>query len=277
MRKLFILSVFMLVLVCPAFGAEEQQDLTADYITAIQTAISQDVSRLRESIAKELEGFSLTSSDIASRIKELAELSEKASDDMAAWGYTDEQRDLHTQTLSQLSVAYSAYGALLQGNVFGSEVPQSTDITSLGTEASPDITITDALRREITKVSRRLDVQLFYVQSKISKLKIDLAEASELRKQYESAQSGETSLELPRTHVLRLELARINVALSQLQVRSFRNAFDQNVTEIQRLRRRLERILPTIIFPQEVLDTQLEALQTTITECTEEIPRMLHR
>ena len=273
MRKLLLLPVFIVILSLPSYGAEEQQDLTADYITTIQNAISQDVARLRESISKELKGFSLKSSDVSRRVNELAELTEKSSDDMAAWGYTDEQRDAHTQILSQLSVAYSAYGALLQGNVIGSEVSQSADITSLGTEASPDITITDALRREITKVSRRLDVQLFYVQSKISKLKSDLAEAEDLRKQYETAQSGETSLELPRTHVLRLELARINVALSQLQVRSFRNAFDQNVTEIQRLRRRLDRILPTIIFPQEVLDAQLEALQATITERTDEMTR----
>ena len=189
---------------------------------------------------------------------------------MASWGYTDEQRDLHTQTLSQLSVAYSAYGALLQGNAAGSDI-SSADITSLGTEESPDITTTDELRREITKVSRNLDVQLFYLQSKISKLRLDLSEASNLRKQYEEAQSGNTPLELPRTHVLRQELAKINAALSQLQVRSYRTAFLLNVTEIQRLRRRLERILPTIIFPQEVLDAQLESLQETITARTEEM------
>ena len=272
-RKFFFAFLITALLIVPSFGAEQQQDLTSDYITQIQTEISRDISRIRESVSKELEGLALSSSDIARRINELAELTQKSSDDMSAWGYTEEQRELHTQTLSQLSVAYSAYSALLQGNVFGSEAPETIDVSTLGDDTSPDITTADDLRREITKVSRRLDVQLFYVQSKINKLKIDLAEASNLRKRLEEAETGNTAIELPRTYVLRFELAKINVALSQLQVRSLRNAFDQNVAAIQRLRRRLDRILPTIIFPQEVLDAQLEAIQATINERTEEMSK----
>ena len=273
MRKFLWLSIITVLLAVPAFGAEQQQDLTSDYITQTQTEISRDIARIRESVSKELQGIGLTSADIARRINELAELTAKSSDDMSAWGYTDEQRELHTQTLSQLSVAYSAYGALLQGNAFGSEAPDTVDVSTLGNETSPDITTTDELRREITKVSRRIDVQLFYVVSKISKLKLDIAEASTLRKQLEEAESGNTAIELPHTYLLRLELAKINAALSQLQVRSLRNAFDQNVAAIQRLRRRLDRILPTIIFPQELLDEQLEAVQTKINERTEEMTK----
>ncbi|MBQ7544108.1 MAG: mechanosensitive ion channel [Synergistaceae bacterium] len=267
-RKL-MLSVFVIaLLVVPSFGAETQ-DLTTDYVTRIQSEISSDIGKLRESIEAELAGISLSSSDVAARIAELSELTAKASDDMSAWGYTPEQRETHTRILSELSVAYAAYSALTGG----SEASASADVgvENLGNIVSPDINDSDALRQEIRKVSRGLDVQVFYIQSKLSKLRLDLAEASLLSKRLKEAQEGGEALELPRTHVLELEAARVNVALSRLQVRAQKRALDANVSAIQRLRRRLEDMQKVIAFPQSVLDENLEALQARLTSLAEEM------
>ena len=256
----------------PLSGAETQQELTTDYVARTQNEISADIARLQPSIEAQLDGMSLTSTDIAARIAELADLTQKASDDMSAWGYTPEQRETHTQILSQLSVAYVAYSALLGGSGSGNvETADSSDVSTLGNVASPDINDSDTLRREITKVSRGLDVQVFYLQSKLSKLRLDLAEAAELSKQLKEAQEGGQALELPRTHMLRLEAARMNVALSRQQVRAQKRAFDANVSAIQRLRRRLADMQEKLSFPQEVLDANLEKLQARITELTEEM------
>ena len=265
-RVLLSALVMILVLVLPSFGAE-RQDLTADYVTRIQNEISSDIAKLREAVDAELDGLSLTSSDITNRLAELSALTETVSDDMAAWGYTPEQREVHTRVLSELSVAYAAYSALTGG----SEAPASVDVGTLGNVSSPDINTSDTLRQEVTKVSRGLDVQVFYLQSRLNKLRLDLAEASALRKQLKAAEEGGEALELPRTHMLDLEGARVNVALSRLQVRAQKRAFDANVSAIQRLRRRLDDIQKTVTFPQSLLDENLEALQAKITALTEEM------
>ena len=263
-RVLLSALVMILVLVLPSFGAE-RQDLTADYVTRIQNEISSDIAKLREAVDAELDGLSLTSSDITNRLAELSALTETVSDDMAAWGYTPEQREVHTRVLSELSVAYAAYSALTGG----SEAPASVDVGTLGNVSSPDINTSDTLRQEVTKVSRGLDVQVFYLR--LNKLRLDLAEASALRKQLKAAEEGGEALELPRTHMLDLEGARVNVALSRLQVRAQKRAFDANVSAIQRLRRRLDDIQKTVTFPQSLLDENLEALQAKITALTEEM------
>ncbi|MBQ7155598.1 MAG: mechanosensitive ion channel [Synergistaceae bacterium] len=269
-RKLLLSALLIAVLTLPSFGAETQ-DLTTDYVTRIQNEISSDIGKLRTSIETELAGISLTSSDVSKRLSELSALTEKASDDMAAWGYTPEQRETHTRILSELSVAYAAYSALMSSPAAISEASVSVDVSSLGNIASPDINTSDALRQEITKVSRGLDVQVFYLQSRLSKLRLDLAEAAALQKQLKEAEEGGQALELPRTHVLDLECARVNVALSRLQVRAQKRAFDANVSSIQRLRRRLADMQEVITFPQKVLDANLEALQERLTALTEEM------
>ena len=262
--------ILLLIMITPsAFYGAETQEMASDYVTKIQNEISSDISKLRTSLETELEGMKLDSPDIARRIQELAILTEKASDDMAAWGYTPEQKELHLRILSELSIAYSAYGALLQGT--GNKPAVSDDISSLGNVLSPDINTSDTLRQEITKVSRGLDVQVFYLQSKISKLKLDLAEASALSKQLKAAQEGGEALGLPHTHILDLESARINAALSRLQVRAQKAVFDTNVTTIQRLRRRLADIQGKLSFPQELLDANIEKLQARLAELTEEM------
>ena len=112
MFKKFTLALLILLMPGILFAAETQE-LATDYVTRIQNEISADIARLREAIETELADMKLGSSDINTRIAELEVLIEKSSDDMAAWGYTDEQRELHTRILSELHVAYSAYAALV--------------------------------------------------------------------------------------------------------------------------------------------------------------------
>lgn len=271
LKKIIFLFIFILISVSAAFAAEKQE-ITTDSVTKIQNEISADISKLREPVDTVLAEIKLSSPDIKNRLAELADLTEKSSDDMAAWGYTDEQRELHTQVLSQLCVAYTAYEALSQNQ--GSQNPNTAeqiDAASLENTTSPDINHSDELRKEIIKTSNGLDVQVFYLQSRLGKLKTDLAEASELQKRLKEAQEGGDAIELPRTYVLRLELARLNTALSALQVGAMRKTFDQNVSNIQVLRRRLEDMKGILIFPQEVLDKNLEAIQTRLNELTEEL------
>ena len=268
-KKIFLLSLFIFIFSSAAFGAETQE-LATDYITRIQNEISADISKLKISIETELAEIKLSSSDIKNRLAELTVLIEKSSDDTAAWGYTDEQKELHMQTLSQLGVAYTAYEAFIQ-NLQNAKTAEELDTASLENTASPDINDSDELRQEITKISRGIDVQVFYLQSRLSKLKTDLSDASELQKKLKNAQEGGEALELPRTHVLRLELARLNIALSDLQVRAQRKTFEQNVLKIQRLRQRVEDMKGKLIFPQEVLDENLEKIQTRLNELTDEL------
>ncbi|MBQ3347164.1 MAG: hypothetical protein IJG39_08735 [Synergistaceae bacterium] len=255
MTKKLLLALMITILMPTIFYGEETQGMAVDYVTRIQNEISADISKLRASLEIELEGMKLDSTDIAQRTQELEKLSERASDDMAAWEYTPEQRQLHTHILSELITAYSAYGALLQSPSTNSAA--SDDVSMLGNVSSPDINESDALRQEIAKVSRGLDVQVFYLQSKISKLRLDLAEASSLQKQLKAAQEGGDALELPHTHVLSLENARINAALTRLQVRAQKAAFDSNVTAILRLRRRLADMKGKVSFPKELLDANI--------------------
>ena len=270
MRKKFLLTLLILALTsCIAYGAEPQ-DLANDYVTQMQNEISADISKLRTSVETELSGLKLTARDVYARISELSDLTKSVSDDMASWGYTPEQRELHEQILSELSAGYAAYSSLLHVPTDKIEAAKD-DTASLANIVSPDINMSDSLRREITKVSRGLDVQVFYLQSKLNKLKLDLTEAANLQKKLKEAQEGGEGLELPKTHILDLESARVSVALSRLQVRSQWAAFAKNVAEIQRLRRKFEGIQDKLIFPKELLDSNIERLQTRLNELNEEM------
>ena len=267
---LFFLFITLSIIIPSAvFGAENN----ADYVTRIQNEISADIAKLRDAIEIELAEMNLSSADINQRLSELETLTNKSSDDMAAWGYTDEQKENHSQILSQLSVAYYAYDSLSQSSLNNNTDNKKEEIntSSLENITSPDINYSDELRKEINKISRGLDVQVFYLQSKTHKLKLDLAEAVDLQKKLKEAQEGGNAIELPRTHILRLELARLNVALTRLQVRAQKKTFDANVASIQRLRRRLADMQGKLIFPQEVLDENLEKIQTRLNELTTEL------
>ncbi len=268
-RKILITAVIAtMIFTLPSFGAENN-DMTADYVTRIQNEISADISKLKLSAENELSDMRLESSDIIRRIHELEALSETVSDDMAAWGYTPEQRDIHSHILSELITAYSAYVGLLQGQT--DRKTTSDDISTLANIQSPDINASDNLRQEISKVSRGLDVQVFYLQSKISKLKLELAEASSLQKQLKAAQEGGDAIDLPRTHILSLENARISAALTRLQVREQKKLFDANVSAIQRLRRQLANMQEKLSFPQSVLDANIEKLSARLKELNTEM------
>ena len=270
MIRKFLLVMFLVLSLCASSQGAETGDLANDYVTSIQNEISADIAKLRQTIDTELASLKLDPVSVNARINELAILTQNASEDMASWGYTPEQRELHTQILSELSVAYAAYSSLLQSlsSSAAQAVPENEQVAG---PVSPDITMSDSLRQEITKVSRGLDVQVFYLQSKLNKLKMDLSEANALQKRLTEAKEGGEVLELPKTHVLDLESARVNVALSRLQVRSQWSAFSRNIAEIQRLRRRLENMRGKLIFPQSVLDAKLESLQAKINELTEEM------
>ncbi|MBR0232888.1 MAG: hypothetical protein IJQ47_02465, partial [Synergistaceae bacterium] len=199
MTKKILLFLFMLLIIPQNLFAAEQKELAADYVTRMQNEISADIEKLRTLIDTELAEINLTSTDVIQRSKELTALNEKSSDDMASWGYTDEQKELHSQTLSDLGVAYSAYAALNSASGVNPNTPAEIDVSELENIESPDINMSDNLRKEISKVSRGLDVQVFYLQSKLNKLKLDLAEAANLQKKLKGAKEGGDAVELPRT------------------------------------------------------------------------------
>ncbi len=270
-RKLLLLlfSLIIITITPSIFYGAENNEMAADYVTRIKNEISADISKLKDTADSELADMKLTSTDITNRIHDLEAMSQTLSDDMAAWGYTPEQREIHANIVTELITAYSAYLALIQGHA-GSQ-PASEDVMTLANITSPDINTSDNLRQEITKVSRGLDVQVFYLQSKISKLRLDLSEAASLRKQLKAAQEGGDAIELPRTHILSLENARINAALSRLQVRERMKVFDANVSTIQRLRRRFNDIQDKLSFPQTLLDSIIEKLNARLKELSAEM------
>ena len=249
----------------------ETNETTSDHLTRLQNEISSDISKLRASAETELSGLKLNSPDITRRIQELTALSENASNDMAAWGYTPEQREIHLRILSELSLAYTSYGAVLQTLESSPEGPKSNDIALLGNTASPDIFASDNLRKEISKLSRGIDVQVFYLRSKISRLKLDLEEAATLQKQLKAAQEGGEALKFPHTHIINLERARINAAFSRLQLRTEMAMFYRDVTAIQRRRRRLADMQSKLSFSQQALDDRLAKIQERIGVLTTEL------
>ena len=271
MYKKLLLLLFSLIIITISpsiFYGAENTSVAADYVTQIQKEISADISKLRASSETELKDMKLGSADITRRVHDLEAMSQTLSDDMALWGYTPEQRDIHTNIVSELISAYSAYLGLIHGQT---SQAAAEDVTTLANVASPDINTSDNLRQEISKVSRGLDVQVFYLQSKISKLRLDLAESSSLQKQLKAAQEGGDAIELPRTHILSLENAKINVALTWLQVHEQRKLFDANVSMILRLRRRLADIQSELLFPQALLDSIIEKQNARLKELSTEM------
>ncbi|MBQ7665485.1 MAG: hypothetical protein IJS42_02085, partial [Synergistaceae bacterium] len=269
-KLMLIVSTLILILSVSfeSFGAETQE-LAADYVTRVQNEISADISRLRVSVEKELEGFTLASPDISRRIEELTSLSESASDDVTEWGYTQEERERYSHVLSEMITTYSSYIAIIQGQT----IPRTSaiEIETLQDIQSPDINTSDNLRQEITRLSGVLDVQVFYLQSKIAKLKLELSEAAALQKQLKAAQEGEGALKRPRLHILSIENARINAALTRLQVLEQRKVFDSDVNTIQRLRRQLADIQDKLLFSPEILASNIGALDTRLDEIENEM------
>ena len=274
MRKFFVTLLFIFTLVFSAQAAEVK-DVGTDYIITVQNEISNDIARLRKSIDEELAEINLEPENIEARIAELTKLSETASDDMTLWNYTDEQREAYLRVLSELGLSWSSYSSLIQGSrqvIKAAELEtKSNDVSELEIVTSSDIFAQDDLRKEISKVSRGIVTQVLYLQSKLSKLRANLDDAAKLKKELKEAESGGSGLETPRTHILELENARLNIALTRLQVRDIKKIFDQNVDNIKRLRRRLADMSGNLVFSKEMLDSKIDKLQARITELTEEL------
>ncbi len=274
MRKFFVTLLFIFTLVFSAQAAEVK-DVGTDYIITVQNEISNDIARLRKSIDEELAEINLDPENIEARIAELTKLSETASDDMTLWNYTDEQREAYLRVLSELGLSWSSYSSLIQGSrqvIKAAELEtKSNDVSELEIVTSSDIFAQDDLRKEISKVSRGIVTQVLYLQSKLSKLRANLDDAAKLKKELKEAESGGSGLETPRTHILELENARLNIALTRLQVRDIKKIFDQNVDNIKRLRRRLADMSGNLVFSKEMLDSKIDKLQARITELTEEL------
>ena len=258
--------LFVLPLGTSACGAPAEET-AADDVTRLQAEISADIAKTRTAVEAELEGMKLGSADVARRLDELAAMSETASDDMAAWGYTEAQGKIHLEILSELTIAYTAYSTIPSQD----DDPDGEQLQFVTTPASTDINFSDALRQEINKVSQGLDLQVFLLQSKLDKLRLDLSHVERLRKEFQADQKGEAVLEMPRTHALELELARLNIAISSIQVRMIRQYFDQYVDLIARLKLRLAALKETLIFPEEVLNANLKGLQERIDALSEEM------
>ncbi|MBR0093877.1 MAG: hypothetical protein IJP91_01215, partial [Synergistaceae bacterium] len=109
-KKIFIFTLLFLITIPSALFGAESQELAADYIVRTQNEISADLAHLRKSIETALTDMKLSSSDVGNRIAELAILTEKSSEDMAAWGYTDEQRETYRRDYNY-AIEEAAYDA----------------------------------------------------------------------------------------------------------------------------------------------------------------------
>ncbi|MBQ7262593.1 MAG: mechanosensitive ion channel [Synergistaceae bacterium] len=251
-----------------SWGAPEGEGRTDD-VVALHAEISADIGRLRRAVEAELAGMELTTADAEARLHELARMGETVSEDMAAWGLTEAQRERHEQALAELGLSWSAYASLLQGQASREEGASPTGATFGAEEivpaASNDIGASDVLRREIEKASDGLGLQVFYLQSRLGKLRLDLADVGRLNEELLEADGGGTPLDAPRGHALELEAARLGVVLSWAQVNATWAAFDENVARIRRMQRREEDMKAAgLTFPQELLSADLDQIQARI-------------
>ena len=84
----------------PAWGADNNIRTITDTVTFLQQRISEDIAKPRTAVEAELRDFPLGSADVRQRIKQLADLTTSASEDVTRWGYTDGERERYTQLLS---------------------------------------------------------------------------------------------------------------------------------------------------------------------------------
>lgn len=265
----WLLAPLLLALAGPALGAQER-DGAVDDIAALHARISGDIERLRQTVEAELSDMDLTSADAASRLRELAAMGETASEDMAAWDLTEAQRERHAQALGELELSWSAYASMLQGQESRGPGALSSDASppdalEIVPAASTDLGASDVLRREIEKAAQGLDLQAFYLQTRLSKLRLDLSEATRLREELREADAGGAPLDQPRTHALELESARSNVLLSWAQANVTWAAFDGDVARVRRMQRREADMREAgLTFPQELLSADLDRIQAKI-------------
>ena len=244
-----------------AAGAAEDWTPPADVVQA-QDEISRDIAQRQAAVEAELGDGKLTSIDIAARMRQLDRLIATASEDAAGWGFSAEQREQYARLLSDLSLDWSAYNSMLQ-----SQPPRATDASGLPASqdlpAVADVDFSDDLLMRIQKATNELDVQMFYLQSKLGVLKLSQSDIESLKG---GAGADDGSSTLPKLQELKLELARVRMAASWAQVLAAKRSCDANVALIRSMRAQLASVKGRLTFPEALLNARVASLDREIEE-----------
>ena len=233
------------------------------------TQIDSEISYIIQLADKELSGLSLNSSDISRRIHELTRLESEIHSNMSALGYSHEQEELYTNTLSEVLIAYSSYNSLMFSINQNITNLISEDTVSPASIISPDINMSDALVKEITKVSRGVDMMFFYLREEINRLNSYLSEISALKAQ-KPADDYESAF-LPQINALETEKAMMNAAVSRVQLAARKRSFDGSVSLMLGFRKRLDYMQKHLVFTQEILDRNIDSLELGIKSLLKEM------
>ena len=244
----------------------------------LQRRISEDIAAPREAVEAALKDFPLGSADVELRLEQLSALTASASEDMAQWGYLEDERERYSYLLSDLTAFYTTYNTNLKAlsarqqsgiatvTVSGDAGPQNP--------ASADINAYDALKQSVHKLKQDLDVQVFYLRSTLNKLDIALADLDRLKKdaplQGEGTNGGDDARR-PRIKALELESARLKIASAWLQAREAKLRCDETVERILQGQVGLERIQASLTFSEQTLNQNVEALQKRIDELKQQL------
>ena len=242
-------------------GAADDWTPPTDVVQA-QEEISRDIAQRQAAVEAELGDGKLTSIDIAARMKQLDGLAATASEDAAGWGFSAEQREQYARLLSDLSMDWSAYGSMLQSQppraADASELPASQDLA-----AAADVDFSDGLLMRIQKATNELDVQMFYLQSKLGVLKLSQSDIESLEG---GARADDGSPTPPQLQELKLELARVRMAASWAQVLAAKQICDANVALIRDMRAQLASVKGRLTFPEALLNAHIASLDREIDE-----------
>ncbi len=264
MKNLFLPMILFLALFPNLAHAIETRDMSSERIELMHSQITSDISQVITLADQQLSGLHLTSSDISKRINELTALESALHSNMAALGYSNEQEERYRRAIGEVIIAYSSYNNLIHGGNQEIVGYASEDIHLPSLVRSPDVNISDALVKEITRVSRIVDMQYFYLQDEINTLRECLANISSTRIRTHIPQDGSNNEFLHSVRMLEAEAARMNAAVSRLQLVSRQKIFDSNVYLMLRLRRRLDIMQENLVFSQEILAKNIEQLELGI-------------
>ena len=262
MKKLFLSAVVIFVLFRQTAAALETRDMPSVAVQRIHTQIDSEISHVMQLADKELSGLPLNSSDISKRIRELTRLEAEIPSHMAALGYTHEQEERYRNILSEVLIAYSSYNSMIFSINQDIEDQIPEDTVSPAIIMSPDINMSDALVKEITKISRGIDMMFFYLREEIDKLNSYLSEISELKANKPT--NNYESVFLPDIHELRTERAMMNAAVSRFQLTTRKRLFDGGVSLMLGFRKRLDYMQMHLVFTQEILDKNIDNLELGI-------------
>lgn len=264
MKKIFLPVILFIALVPKLACAIETRDMPLERIELMHSQITSDISQVISRADQQLSGLNLTSSDISRRISELTALDSALHSNIAALGYSHEQEERYRRAIGEVIISYSSYNNLIHGGNQEIVGYASEDIHLPSLIRSPDVNISDALVKEITRVSRIVDMQYFYLQDEINTLSEGLANLSSARRRIHVPQNGSTSDFLHSVRILETEAAKMNAAASRLQLLSRQKIFDANVDLMLRLRKRLDIMQENLMFSQEILNRNIEQLELGI-------------